>query len=466
VTSARAWLEQTCDLFPLLLDPEREVYRTYGLQESWLRSWNLRTLGLYVRLLLKGRKWRGILGKSTQLGGDFVVDADGVLQLVYPSREATDRRWPNCWLFYIDLTKKGRRVIDHVIRNPFDRLIREEKRWKSGACLTVMLGVALIVVSCSAAVPTETPVPPTLAVPTDTPATPIEPVPAETPDSPTAGRSYVLPTEDGAWTPPESHVGEMPIGEGIVGIEDIGEFTFDASQVKTLRPDIFQPGQFSFFDVLVHLAERGDIALDYHFDETMDTHVIDAINGQSEWWYRAVYSGGWSESNVFRMDMYPYKNNSRLWLHKEREERLKTIYRSFQDEVERLAGNGGQVIIPQVIIRSPTGNHVFRDVMVTAHDVRSDMFQPGVVTALDALLSLAEQGKLSHLKLTWYERIGTADPVDTYYVEQIDESEAYGTCGFVYETGPRGLSGTHIHIPSDIRVTVSPEYALWFWICL
>lgn len=32
--SARAWLEQTCDVFPLLLDPEPEVYRTYGLQES------------------------------------------------------------------------------------------------------------------------------------------------------------------------------------------------------------------------------------------------------------------------------------------------------------------------------------------------------------------------------------------------------------------------------------------------
>ena len=25
---------------------------------------------------------------------------------------------------------------------------------------------------------------------------------------------------------------------------------------------------------------------------------------------------------------------------------------------------------------------------------------------------------------------------------------------------------SHIHIPSDIRGTVSPEYALWFWICL
>lgn len=91
VSSARAWLEQTCDVFPLLLDQQREVYRIYGLKESWLRSWNLRTIWLYVRLMLKGRKWRGIQGKSTQLGGDFIVDADGIIQLAYRSREAADR---------------------------------------------------------------------------------------------------------------------------------------------------------------------------------------------------------------------------------------------------------------------------------------------------------------------------------------------------------------------------------------
>ena len=106
---------------------------------------------------------------------------------------------------------------------------------------------------------------------------------------------------------------------------------------------------------------------------------------------------------------------------------------------------------------------------MTAHDVRSDVLQPGVTTALDALVSLAEQGELSGLKLTWYERIGRADPVDSYWVEQVNDAVAYGGCGFVYETGPGaypGFSGTHIHIPADVRITVSPEYALWFWICL
>ena len=36
-------------------------------------------------------------------------------------------------------------------------------------------------------------------------------------------------------------------------------------------------------------------------------------------------------------------------------------------------------------------SHSFRRVAVTTHDVRSDVPQPGVVTALDALISLTEE---------------------------------------------------------------------------
>ena len=90
-TSARAWLEETCMLFPLLLDPERAVYGDYGLGRSWLRSWNLNTGWLYIRLLLSGRQWRGIQGDSAQLGGDFIVDAEGIVRLAYSSHDPTDR---------------------------------------------------------------------------------------------------------------------------------------------------------------------------------------------------------------------------------------------------------------------------------------------------------------------------------------------------------------------------------------
>lgn len=346
-------------------------------------------------------------------------------------------------------------MIDSVEQDLHDKPTLEKKHRKSITYLAVALVILLTVVSCTTTAPADTPAP----VPTNT----------STPASVSGPQSYLLPTEDGAWTPPASHAGEMPTGTGTVNIKGIGEFTFDASQVETIRPDIFQPGHFSLFDILVHLDEQGDIQLDYHFDQDMNTHVIDAIKDQSGWWYGAYYSGGWSERNVFRMDMYPYKNGTQFRLFREKEEHLTAIYRTFREEVARLARNGGQVIIPEVTIQSASKSWTFQDVVVTAHDVRSDMLQPGVVTALDALLSLAEQGELSQLKLTWYERIGTADPVDTYYVEQIDEAEAFGSCGFVYETGPRafsGFTGSHIHIPSDIRVTVSPEYALWFWICL
>jgi alkyl hydroperoxide reductase subunit AhpC len=88
---AKIWLEQTCPSFRLLLDPERKVYSLYGLERSWLRSWNLRTLWYYFKALLAGRKLRGIQGDSAQLGGDFIVDAKGMLRLVHPNRDSADR---------------------------------------------------------------------------------------------------------------------------------------------------------------------------------------------------------------------------------------------------------------------------------------------------------------------------------------------------------------------------------------
>lgn len=89
--SARAWLEETRSPFTLLLDPDRAVYCSYGAERSLLRSWNIRTIWLYLRLLLSGRRWRGIQGDSSQLGGDFIVGSDGKVRLAYRSHDPTDR---------------------------------------------------------------------------------------------------------------------------------------------------------------------------------------------------------------------------------------------------------------------------------------------------------------------------------------------------------------------------------------
>jgi hypothetical protein len=89
--AALAWLEETCSPFHLLLDPERGVYRAYGLERSLWRSWNLKTIWRYVQLLGAGRRWRGIQGDSAQLGGDLIVGVDGIVKLAYRSHDPTDR---------------------------------------------------------------------------------------------------------------------------------------------------------------------------------------------------------------------------------------------------------------------------------------------------------------------------------------------------------------------------------------
>ncbi len=88
---ALRWQQETGISFPVLTDPERMIYQKYGLERSWVRSWNLRTIWKYIRLLSSGRKWRGILGDSAQLGADFVIDKNGIIQLSYYSFDPTDR---------------------------------------------------------------------------------------------------------------------------------------------------------------------------------------------------------------------------------------------------------------------------------------------------------------------------------------------------------------------------------------
>ena len=92
--AAKIWVEETCSDFMFLLDPERETYQTYGLGRSLLRSWGPKTIWRYIQLLLAGRKWKGIQGDSTQLGGDFLIDQNGRIQLAYRSSDPTDRPTP------------------------------------------------------------------------------------------------------------------------------------------------------------------------------------------------------------------------------------------------------------------------------------------------------------------------------------------------------------------------------------
>jgi len=88
---AKAWLQETAVTFEFFLDPGRKAYQAFGLERSLTSSWGPKVWFTYARLLLSGRRWRGIQGDSAQLGGDFIVDKTGIVRLAYRSHDPTDR---------------------------------------------------------------------------------------------------------------------------------------------------------------------------------------------------------------------------------------------------------------------------------------------------------------------------------------------------------------------------------------
>lgn len=87
----QVWQSETEAPFPLLLDPDRQAYRAYGLERSLLRSWGPKNLWYYFKALIGGRRTHTTGGDTSQLGGDFIVDAQGIIHLAHPSQDPTDR---------------------------------------------------------------------------------------------------------------------------------------------------------------------------------------------------------------------------------------------------------------------------------------------------------------------------------------------------------------------------------------
>ncbi|HUT64917.1 MAG TPA: hypothetical protein VMZ05_02075 [Spirochaetota bacterium] len=172
---------------------------------------------------------------------------------------------------------------------------------------------------------------------------------------------------------------------------------------------------------------------------------------------------------MFRMDHSPYKDRMHIRLSQYERDEIESIYVPLREEDKRKRKkNSGKVVIPRVIIRGPTARFEFENVIVEPHDLRNDQFQEGVITAIDVIMSLGDEKKLSY-DLRWYDSIGSAEVVGNYLVDRVDGDIASGRCGFVYESGSpafRGFTGNHIHLPSDSRVLNSPEYVEFFWICI
>ncbi len=261
-------------------------------------------------------------------------------------------------------------------------------------------------------------------------------------------------------------------------IRGVGTFAVDPATIATWRPDLFDRGRFSAFDVLAQLAAAGDIELAYAYDETQATHVIESLGGLDGWWYDVRLSGGAWERTALRMDTYPIKDGASVTLYLEDPARLAAIQSSFREEVRLLAAHEGRVVVPVVTIEGPRSTATFRDVVVTSHDVRPDVFQPGTITALDVLLSLGEQSWISGLEMTWHASLDGISNVNHYMVDWISIPEALGEedsqCGYMDESAtgtlrsfltPHSHATTQIHLSPDLEILVSPGYVEWQWLC-
>lgn len=87
----QVWQAETESPFPLMVDSARDAYRAYGLEQSLLRSWGPKNLWHYAKARMRGQRAHSTGGDTTQLGGDFIIDAAGVVRLAYRSHDPTDR---------------------------------------------------------------------------------------------------------------------------------------------------------------------------------------------------------------------------------------------------------------------------------------------------------------------------------------------------------------------------------------
>jgi hypothetical protein len=74
--------------FPVLVDRERRAYATWGLGRApWWRVWlDPNVWKQYAALLRAGNRLRGAGRDTLQLGGDFVVAADGTIAYSRPQQ--------------------------------------------------------------------------------------------------------------------------------------------------------------------------------------------------------------------------------------------------------------------------------------------------------------------------------------------------------------------------------------------
>lgn len=89
---ARSYVEETVLKWPLIIDENRELYKSYGmLSASFWDIWGPKTWIAYLKEIIKGQKLKISKADVSQRGGDVLIDPDGIVQMHHVGAGPADR---------------------------------------------------------------------------------------------------------------------------------------------------------------------------------------------------------------------------------------------------------------------------------------------------------------------------------------------------------------------------------------
>lgn len=293
----------------------------------------------------------------------------------------------------------------------------------------------------------------------------------------------------------------LPVpGSQVMLLGQIIPFDPKEQAIVSVRPDVFAPGYFSIFDVILAAAKKRGIPVEYAYDDARKTHWITRINSVSgNYWYGFSYDAGSGNASEVqnrranRWDEALWRPG--VWIRVSQNiDSLDVLKREYFEEIARERAQGH--VIPSVTLSinptsyrgNPPGSEritvsrTYADVPVTAHNLRaagtltpySKPFQPGVVTSMDLLLSLRDQGSLNVVTGVFYSYFAQ-NYIDSYYVVElgfpgVGVAHSSGRQGFVYVTengaynNLPNAANNLLHMTSDINVIHAPDFSYWRWI--
>ena len=93
VVAGEQWIRDTHYPYVLISDKERQLYKKFGLPRTIREVWSLAVVKMYAEKKAQSVKLVPMYEDDDpyQLGGDFIIDGNGVVVMSHPSANPVDR---------------------------------------------------------------------------------------------------------------------------------------------------------------------------------------------------------------------------------------------------------------------------------------------------------------------------------------------------------------------------------------